>query len=218
MITPSDKDYQIAKQIKRGERSISHPYSELAEWIREKYSVNVLNVSYSKIKPDNRPRLSIDLETKTDRKVFEISRFSNDSKKSKRVVQKFSEILENSNLVLSLKDIFVIFTDFESVARVEANENVPEEQANSLIPQFDKENIWCVQKLFSSLIIFYHTEAEREQAVKSGMIEKYCESYSKIIKPYDEFGYLNSSPVIPGIDSKENLDKNYGGSWFYYWR
>jgi hypothetical protein len=218
MITPSDKEYLTAKQIKKGEKSIPHPYSELADWIRSKYSVNVLNVSYCKIEPDNRPRLSIDLETEGDRQVFERSQFCVDSKKSSAVISKFKEIAEDACLDLSFQNIFAIFSAFEPIARIEANENVPETIANKLIKQFRNENIWCIQKMFSALIIFYYSENEKDHADKTGMTAQYLNAYAEIIEPYDEFGYLSKNPLIPEIDSKENFDRNYNGSWFYYWR
>jgi hypothetical protein len=218
MITPSDKEYKIAKKIMRGEKSLSSPFSDLAEWIHSKFSVKVLNVSYSKIQPDNRPRLSIDLETESDRQIFERTRYCVDSKKSAAIIKKFKEITKNASLNLSFENIFVIFSAFEPIARTEANENVPEELSNKLIGAFPQENIWCIQKLFSTLVVFYYTEAEREKALNNGMIDKYGNYYSEIIEPYDEFGYLASSPIIPQLDSKENFDNNYESSWFYYWR
>jgi len=218
MITPSDKEYRRAKQIKKGEKSITPPYSELADWIRSKYSVKVLNVSYCKIEPDNRPRLSIDLETERDRQVFERSRFCVDSKKSSAVISKFKEIAENACLDLSFQNIFAIFSAFEPIARIEANEKVPEKLVNTLIKQFRNENIWCIQKMFSALVIFYYSENEKDHAVKTGMTDQYQNAYAEIIEPYDEFGYMGNNPIIPEIDSKENFDKNYESSWFYYWR
>lgn len=218
MITPSDVEYLKAKEIKKGEESIPHPYSDLADWIRSRYSVSVLNVSYCEIEPDNRPRLSIDLETEVDRQVFERNRFSVDPKKSSAVISKFKEISENARLNLSFKNMFAIFSAFEPIARIEANEKVPERLANNLIKQFRHENIWCIQKMFSALIIFYYSETEKDQAVRSGMIDQYLKAYADIIQPFDEFGYLRSNPIIPEIDSKENFDKNYESSWFYYWR
>ena len=113
MITPSDKEYRRAKQIKKGEKSITPPYSELADWIRSKYSVKVLNVSYCKIEPDNRPRLSIDLETERDRQVFERSRFCVDSKKSSAVINKIKKIAENACLYLSFRISFPYFQPFK---------------------------------------------------------------------------------------------------------
>jgi hypothetical protein len=218
MITPSDLEYLKAKEIKKGEESIPHPYSDLADWIRSRYSVSVLNISCCEIEPDNRPRLSIDLETEVDLQVFERSRFCVDPKKSSAVISKFKEISENARLDLSFKNMFAIFSAFEPVARIEANEKVPERLANNLIKQFRNENIWCIQRMFSALIIFYYSETEKEQAVKSGMTDRYVKAYADIIAPYDEFGYLRNNPIIPEIDSKENFDRNYESSWFYYWR
>jgi len=218
MICPSDKEYRNAKKIKKGERSISSPYCDLAEWIQAKYSVKVLNISYCKVKLINRPRLSIDLETEEDRQVFERTRFCVDSKKSAAVLKKFKEITDKANLDFSFSNIFVIFSAFEPVARTEANEKVPEEYENMLIQDFPDENIWCIQKLFSSLVVFYYSEVEKHCAVNKGMIDLYQDAYSKIIEPYDEFGYLSRNPIIPELDSKENFDKNYHSSWFYYWR
>jgi len=218
MITPSDKAYRLAKQIKKGEKSIPHPYSGLAKWIQSKYSVKVLNVSFCIIKPDNRPRLSIDLETEEDRKVFERSRFCYDSKKSSAIIKKFQEISNKTSLDVSTEKIFVVFSDFESIARIEANEKVSEDIIDNFIERFQSENIWCIQRAFSNLIVFYYSENEKDQAIKKGMINQYQTAFSKIIEPYDEFGYLINNPIIPHIDSKENFDQNYQSSWFYYWR
>jgi hypothetical protein len=146
------------------------------------------------------------------------SRYCLDPKKSSAVLKKFKEISESEYLDVSFDNIFVIFSAFEPIARIEANENVPENLANTLIQQFRNENIWSVQKLFSALIVFYYSETEKDQAIKTGMTKRFLEAYADIIEPYDEFGYLSSNPIVPEIDSKENFDSNYKGSWFNYWR
>jgi len=44
----------------------------------------------------------------------------------------------------------------------------------------------------------------------------YAREYSKIIHPYDQWGYIQKRGVAVSLDSKENLDTNYKSNWFYY--
>ncbi len=48
-------------------------------------------------------------------------------------------------------------------------------------------------------------------------MEKLRIDYFNILKKYDEFDYIKMEDFSIAFDSKENLDKNYKGNWYFYY-
>jgi len=44
----------------------------------------------------------------------------------------------------------------------------------------------------------------------------YADLYSELLRTYDEFKYLDRQRFSVRFDSRDNLDENYAGKWFYY--
>src|SRR5690554_4930853 len=102
MITTNDYSYKDTKLIKQGKKNMNAIFTELAKWINNKYSVNVLNICYEEISSSNskRPRLEIVLEYKKDVQKFKDSKNVNyDSVKQEEIKCKFKEIVDKNKKI-----------------------------------------------------------------------------------------------------------------------
>jgi len=220
MITPRDEDYKQTKRLKITGFPLESPFKELADWVSAKYRVHVLNVVYDTVMPDNRPRLSVVLETEEDALKFRNGALGNLNKiDPKRVQERFESILsEQGDLRFKLERLFVIFVAFEPVARVEANESVREEEIRRLKAKLANEHLWEISRCFDSVTFFFYTDAQVKQYEAAGLRAAYGQEYSRLVQPHDEFGYLQKRGVSVSFDSKENFDTNYQSNWYYYYK
>ena len=219
MITPSDRDYKQTKLIKAGTKSLSPPFRELANWIAEQYrGVTVLNVYYDKIIPGHRPRLSIIFEREHDRQKFRAGSHGNyDPVAQAKVAAKFKDILADRRISkFNTDELFVIFSAFEPVARVEANWKVTRAQLGQLQIGLDDPTIWLIRPSWDHVVFFFYTDAQLQTSEESDIRTLCADGYSKLLGQYDEFGYFREQPISVFFDSKENFDTKYQGNWFYY--
>jgi hypothetical protein len=219
MITPSDRDYKQTKLIKAGAKKLSPLFRELANWIAEQYrGVTVLNVYYDKITPGNRPRLNIIFEREHDRQKFRTGSLGNyDPVAQTKVASKFAEMLaDKQNSKFRTDELFVIFSAFEPVARVEANWKVTRAELGQLQIALDDPTIWLIRPSWDHVVFFFFTDAQLRTSEDSDIRTLCADGYSKVLSQYDEFGYFKERPISVHFDSKENFDTKYQGNWFYY--
>jgi hypothetical protein len=220
MITSSDKDYLETKLIKQVGGSLDSPFQELVDWIYGQYEVIVLNIRYDKIIPDQRPRLTVILDTDEDELRFRgTNRFQSDPAKTCGIVEQFSSIIRGRSEEprFNTDRMFVVFQSFERVAREEANGRVSEEMLQQLKEELGNEELWRISNCFDTVVFFFDTDAQAEKASKDGLLAPYAEAYARVVEPYDEFGYVGKHPIKIRFDSFENFHKNYQGNWYYYW-
>lgn len=235
MISPADKEYKETKLIKQGRKKLVAPFKELAEWINKEFGVNVLNVYYDLIKPDNKPRLNIIFEFSNDEKRFRTEPYGfYDTEKQKVIAEKFKELIEienskNKGLLVKLlnnksiskcdtANVWVIFSSFESAARIEANKCIPQEKIQELKINLNNKDLWEISRCFSVTTFFFYTDRQVEENIRNGMREKLAEKYFNLLKLYDEFDYIKKDHYSVYIDSKENFDNNYQSNWYYYYK
>jgi hypothetical protein len=235
MIMPSDKDYKETKQIMLGKKAIKPEFKPLAEWIDKTYGVKTINVFYDTIDKGARPRLEICFEHPREKAVFNgPNGFNFDSDKQKAIGKKFKETLKEQGLIqesgllglfkkpatskYKTENIWVIYGDFESIARIEANESVPEEKVKALKKELNNEDIWEISRAFSGTTIFLYTDAQVKKYENSEEHKEWTDKYFELLSQYDEFGYFKREFFTIYIDSKENFDNNYESNWYYYYK
>jgi len=233
MIFTSDKDYKSTKKIKQGISKIKDEFEPLAKWIDQKYEVNTLNIVFDYIKNNkSHPRLQICLEYAKDKGKFMNNKTYNFSKrKQKEIAEKFKELTlkhekeKNQNLIKKLlglphrtDSLYVYFTDFQSIAKIEANESIPKEKIEKLKLDFNNKDIWEITKVFSGVTCFLYTDKQLKKYQLSEIHRQWNEQYFDLLKDYDEFGYFNKDYFSIDLDSKQNFDKNYDSNWYYYYK
>ncbi|NJM55266.1 MAG: hypothetical protein HC841_04565 [Verrucomicrobiae bacterium] len=220
MITPRDEDYQQTKLLKLSGAPLKSPFKELADWVGKRYGVQVLNVFYDTIQPDNRPRLSVILETQEDAQKFRKGALGNFNNADQKEVQEhFDRILqEQGNLNFDAQRLFVIFVAFERVAMEEANESVTDEEVAQLKSKLANNDLWEISRCFDSVTFFFFTDVQVKKYEAAGLRRVYAEEYSRLVHRHDVFGYLKKRGVSAHFDSKENFDKNFESNWYYYYK
>lgn len=234
MILPSDKVYKETKQIMLGKKFIKTEFQPLADWIDQTYGVKTINIYYDTIDKGKRPRLEICFEHPKESILFrESNGFNFDSNKQKAIAKKFEEIINKLEVkkakgLFSLfkkrsankyktKNLWVIYSDFKSVAETESNLNIPKAIITKLINEFNNKDIWDISRYSSSTTIFLYTDDQKRKYLNSEEHKKWAAKYYELLSQYDEFGYFKKEFFNVLLDSKENFDKNYESNWYYYY-
>ncbi|MBN1151530.1 hypothetical protein JXA84_09975 [candidate division WOR-3 bacterium] len=234
MLMPSEKAYKETKLIIFGKSEIKPEFLPLARWIDKEFKVKTINIYYDTIDEGKRPRLGVFFESSEEAESFhENGQFSNfDAKKQKMIADKFKQVNEEHELTVGtdsqnflkgkktekyIVDNLLVYTDaFEPAAKIEANENIPQESIEELKRSLNCPDLWEISRSFSKVNFFLLTD---DQVKKYSKIAKEWEDrYFDLLVQYDEFGYFERESFSIGLDSKENLIKNYEGNWFYYYK
>jgi hypothetical protein len=239
MIVPSDKDYVETKLIKRGEAVVNPDFEPLKEWIENHYSVTVLNIYYDVTTgPHNKPfpRIQVIFERQADSLKFRDGLGNYDPEKQRTIAAKFEQLVNKRGkleaLVDSVSDVFggkvsakyptngvlVVFTAFEPVAKDEANEAIPKAEIERLKTGLHTSEIWEISRFGARTTVFFYTDQQALKAKGSELLQHLTSRYYQLLKNYDEFDYYDEDSFTLDIDSKENFDKNFESSWFYYYR
>ncbi len=220
MITPSDKDYKETKQIMLGNKEMKAEFKPLANWIDKTYGVKTINIYYDTIDKGTRPRLEICFEHPKEEALFNgPSRYSFDSKKQKAIGERFKKTLKEQGISkYKTKNIWVIYSNFESIAKIETNKSVPESKIKALQNELGNNDIWGISRAFSRVTIFLYTDEQVKKYKNSEEYKKWTDKYYELLIQYDEFGYFKRDLFSVYLDSKENFDNNYQSNWYFYYK
>ncbi len=234
MIMPFDKEYKVTKQIMLGRQIIPNELQPIADWIDKIFDVKTINLNYDIIE-DGRPRLGVCFETQEEANSFhENGEFTNyDSTKQKQISDKFKELLAKQNLLkknsffdflkrnnkkYKTDDIWVYTSAFEPIARIDANESVPQEKVLQLKTELNCKDLWEISRCFSGITFFLYTDEQVKQYENSKTRKIWADKYFDLLEPYNEFGYFKRDKFNINLDSKENFDNNYESNWYYYYK
>jgi hypothetical protein len=237
MVTPSDKEYKLTKLIKQGKASIEIQFDPIAKWIDTTYGIKTLNIIYDTIGvyKETRPRLQIIFEFNDEAKKFRNEQhFGFDESKQQAIAKQFEIILKEQEInrpqkgwnlfsekgesEYETKNILVVFSAFEGIAKTEANEGIPQDRIKEFIKEVDNKDIWEISRFSWGVTFFFYTDSQVEENSKNGMKEFLTDNYFKILKQYDEFNYFKRESFSGTLDSKEYFDTKFEGNWFYYYR
>ncbi|MDT0622026.1 hypothetical protein [Croceitalea vernalis] len=230
---PSDKDYKSTKKIKQNISNIKEEFEPLAQWIDEKYGVKTLNLIFDYMdNAKSHPRLQVCLEYAMDKgKFMDNATYNFDETKQNEIAEKFAEVTSDYELKIKQNwikkifgltykstNLFVYFTDFESIAKIEANEKISEKEIRKLQAKINNKELWTISRAFSGVTYFLYTDEQLKKYQDSETHKKWKNHYYKLLKEYDEFDYFKNDYFYFELDSKENFDKNYESNWYYYYK
>ncbi|OYU97381.1 MAG: hypothetical protein CFE21_03565 [Bacteroidetes bacterium B1(2017)] len=235
MIMPSDKVYKVTKQILLGKKEMKLEFKPLAAWIDNTYGVKTISIFYDTIDKGIRPRLEICFEYASEKDLFMgLDKCSFDTEKQKAIGKKFEEILIQQGLIkgtglvglfkrqipskYKTEDIWVIYGSFESIAKIEANESIPEGKVTALKEELNNQDIWEISRAFAGTTVFLYTDEQVKKYTNSEEHNRWSLKYFDLLSEYDEFKYFKREFFSVTIDSKENFDNNYQSNWFYYYK
>jgi hypothetical protein len=111
-----------------------------------------------------------------------------------------------------------VFSSFAPLARQEADSRVTDKQVEGLRRSLAETALWTIARCFGRVDFMFYTDEQARAHAKAGFLDTYADSYFELLRPHDEFGYLSRSRFAVRFDSKENFEKKYDGSWFYYFK
>ena len=219
MITNFDPEYKDTLELKKGERILPEISKRLISWINNEYEVNAINIYYDRIIPDDRPRIQVIFENFSDVSKFSENGYGNYlPDKQKSISKKYIELVKELKLNKThpTNNVFVSYSEFSNMYNSSIYYSVPKNELNKLIEKYQSEIVWQIRIDGSWIVVFFYTNRERDNAKNDLMIENLKNDYYTILKPYDEFNYLDRTWIKR--ESKEDFDTIYKGNWFYWGR
>lgn len=233
---PSDKEYKAAKQIILGNKKMNPDFRKLADFIDQTFGVKTINIIYDTFGKEKKPRLNICLEFDYEKQIFNENNghINFDSVKQKLIADKFKKTLEEQEIIKEKKlfdffrklepekykteNVWVFYSAFEPLAKMEANQNVPQQKVIELKKELNNNDIWEISKAFSETTFFLYTDEQVKFYKNIESRKIWADKYFDLLENYNEFGYFKRDEFNIHIDSKENFDKNYESNWFYYYK
>lgn len=218
MITSSDREFKSTKRIKQGKKRLRAPFDELAEWIAATRKVTVLNIIYDRANSLHAPRLQVILEYQSHAQKF-YRGVNFDRRQQNAIAKKFLEIIERDNHHdFEVNGLFVVFSAFSPIAKEEADSQISEADIEALKKRIGNPDLWEISRCFGRVTFFFFTDEQTKKHETQGKKDEYARMYFELLKAHDEFGYLKRNQFKIHFDSKQNLDENYNGNWYYYYK
>lgn len=231
---PTDKEYKETKKIMLNKAKMNPDFVELANYIDKTFSVKTINIIYDTFDREKRPRLNICFEFEREKQSFYDNIGNFNSKKQQVIADKFKKSLKEQKIIREKRffdflikpknvkyktdNVWVFFSAFEPIAKIEANESVPQNKIIQLKKELDNEELWEISRAFSGITFFLYTDEQLKRFEKSETRKIWASKYYDILQAYDEFGYFERNNFNIYLDSKENFDNNYDSNWFYYYK
>jgi len=212
----NDKEYTSSKAIRKGEQQLSPPFSDLADRIMAVFGVRPLNIVYDILEHNQQPRLRIIFERHKEKKKLWEANESNQDIDIESYVSNFFKELAQSDHRFRSENLYLFIDTFEPAARLEANNKITDQQLLALKEKLTDYPLWTITKNTRSGIFFFHTNEQVGIHNNEETKKVFNKAYFAMIKPYDEFNYLDESTELIEMDSKEHFDTIYQSNWFYY--
>ena len=218
MLSPSDPAYVATKKIRLGKAQLKSPFKECVKGLRAEFpDISILNAFHERIPPHNIPRLTVVVEFEEEQRRFFDDVGNYDKEKQEKAAAILREALKAArNDLFDTGNLLVIFSDFEGVARIEANARVKEIEIERLRRRMGPDSIWAIKSILDRVDFLFYTDAELNGPT-DGLKRRLAEAYDALVAPHDEFGYLARRPITPVFSSKETFDRDYASSWFHYY-
>jgi hypothetical protein len=218
MILLDKKVYRETKKIALGKIKKSPLVQELSDWFMSQYSVCVLNIEFSKLVRSERYRLYVILENSDDYRKMHKNHLEPKEEYQCQVAVEFGKLALKHKFAdeSKLQNLFVAYNNFSEEAKTEANSAAVKEAKKYIKKKYPA--VWGMIAIFSNSVVFYGSDSDIAVNESNGISKAIADAYYSVLKKYDELNYYTHENISLSFDSKENLDKNYQGSLFYYTR
>lgn len=215
--------YARAREAKLGNAALFGPLEELRVWVNSRYSINVLDVVYDSIDlgpNEGRPRLNLIVEKTPDYEQLHKDIFTLKPSIKSSILNQFSRIVSASSKTaqFNTEDVHLITDDFSREAMGKAAEQFLRNDIQAVVAKFPDAHLWGISGFSTQIVVFYMKDDDIARNQKNGKSDAIRQACYNGVKPYDEFDYFTPENFSLKFDSKQNVDENYEGSMFYYWR
>ena len=237
------KSYKRTLAVLRKKVALAPIFAELKCFIESEFGITIFDIVFKKYNIFNKPKeyslaygkryqLTCQVASNEEResmqnkiRVADIGEYPAytmrfDEQKRTQIIAKFLELAKKHNFSTAAKineiwlDYYFSFSiDYMNfiVNKIEAA------TSNEMMHKYKVDaDIWRIESSGYGITVFYTTEKKKERNEQNGISDAIKNEYFAVIKTIDEFGFYKEEYIR--FDSKENLDKNYDGSLYYYFR
>ena len=222
MIQAENPTYQETLDILKGHKSLSPIDQELADWLLDELQITALNFEFREMSrghAQHRYRLFIMLSSKADYdSMFEGYNYS--AAKQAAIAEKYDELAQKHHMpnLDHYKNVFVACCDFSEEIRTDYNGRAYVQLRDPLKEKYRHSSVWDIFVFSSYLTVFYHTDSDVQQNQENGVSRQIKDEYYEKLRALDEFRVFPYESFNVTFDSKENLDDNYDGNLYYYYK
>jgi hypothetical protein len=213
--------FSITRSAKLGNIELPSALAQLRSWICNEFGVGVVHIVFDHVDVGpsaGRPRLNVILETDADYDSWKTDVITIRPEIERRVLSRFRELASTDPNTYDTEGVFLILDNFADECLGRACSKFLKTDADRIANDFSTVPIWKIDGFSRYLVVFLETDKDVRSKTDDGTCAKISRRCFNAVKPYDEFGYLSGDSFRLKFDSKENLDKQYNGSLFYYWR
>jgi len=220
MFLVEDKYYHETLNILRGKIELSPIFKELKTFLQSQYGIIAYNFVFRKMKlnnPQKRFELYVLLATTDDyRKMF--SGVNYNDVFQNEISKKFLDLANQFNFgkPKTRQDVWVCYNDFSIEMKTNINWKTIKAASKFIEKKYSSYNVWTVQCAFESSVVFFLSDEDlkNNKSIKTEIED----DYFNFLNRQDEFGLFARENFYLDFDSKQNLDKNYEGNLFYYFK
>lgn len=236
MLSHNDPQYLATKRIKQALDTLDPLMNDLADWLLIKYDVRPLNIILSVLPDGSTPRLDIIFEFheqmvrfgvnfpiagRTQKDEERICRYFVWLLETQRRSREFNEHPEQFPLqeqfaTLNFKRLFVSTSAFAPLALCEANRSIPQELIDALMKRINCPEIIDAFRHNAAAYFVVQRDAERDWFKSINKEREWGQLYLELLKPRDEFNYINPDTFRIHIESQQTIDEKYDGKWYWY--
>ena len=208
----TNREFQQTKRILLGQERMNKKYAQLANYIQERFSVQVINVTCSK--RNDSINVTLWFKYENEENFFYKEPFVVDYRKRNAILNQFKLIANAEN---KSDSICLSYQAFETLAKEEANNSITQLEILELKEKLHCNDLWEISRCLANVVFFLYEDKQVRLYKEGGFIDIWSEMYLDLLNRYDEFGFFTKENFHVEIDSKENFDNNFNSNWYYYY-
>lgn len=215
--------YEQTRSLKKGESRLSPCMEVLRNKIAERFGIKIVNIVYDKIDlgpSKGRPRLNIIVDSGEDYARIHENQFEISKEAKELILKYFSDVVDQMGMqgVLETQNVLLISDSFAAEAMNQAVAAFLENNAEAIAKMFTTNGVWQITGVGFYIVVFFTTESAKTSALSNGVSEDIRRRCFEAVKRHDEFNYSTTKTFALSFDTKENLDNNFKGNLFYYFK
>lgn len=208
--------------IKLGKREMDPLFAELIDWIRDSFGIQVIYfIHEEQSQPQKCLLLRMFLETMNDVRDIAVDsqNWHLNFKHQDEIVAKFVELvrIHKRESEFYLDSIRTIAWNFDELAKEDAYARANREIEEHIRANYADAPIHNIYTLFN-LAVFYHTDEQLAECGRNGISDRIKADYYCFLKKHDQFDLFTPDNFECIFDSHENVEKNYQGNYYYYFK
>lgn len=240
------RGFEDTFSVLKGEKKLHPLFVEIIDYIEKEFDIKIYNIIFEKHSRFGFSKKSRLLASRGKKYTFEcyVSSYSDmekmgkkipyederikrafifrsdDRDKQNKIIEKLYELNQKYGIKLP-EDRKGICFDFLPWFSSDYHGYLLYKVGNSIIKDIkktykDKTKIWDVFSMNHCIAVFYVQNEDLKANEENGITNQIKEFVTCRIKEFDELNMYNDNHLI--FDSKENLDKNYSGNLYYYFK